>query len=74
MIFRGNSGGPLVNLQGEIVGINEVSLGSLGGAIPSNLAKHVVGEDHQDRPRHPELDGHGVPAAARRATRASTAS
>ena len=44
IIFHGNSGGPLVNLQGEIVGINEVSLGSLGGAIPSNLAKHVVEE------------------------------
>ena len=44
IIFHGNSGGPLVNLQGEIVGINEVSLGSLGGAIPSNLAKHVAEE------------------------------
>ena len=42
VIFRGNSGGPLVNLRGEIVGINEVSLGSLGGAIPSNLAKEIV--------------------------------
>jgi serine protease Do len=42
VIFGGNSGGPLVNLQGEIVGINEVSLGSLGGAIPSNLAKEVA--------------------------------
>ena len=42
VIFGGNSGGPLVNLRGEIVGINEISLGSLGGAIPSNLAKDVV--------------------------------
>jgi serine protease Do len=44
IIFHGNSGGPLVNLQGQIVGVNEVSLGSLGGAIPSNLARHVVEE------------------------------
>jgi serine protease Do len=44
VIFGGNSGGPLVNLQGEIVGINEVSLGSLGGAIPSNLARQVANE------------------------------
>jgi serine protease Do len=44
VIFGGNSGGPLVNLKGEIVGINEVSLGSLGGAIPSNLARRVVDE------------------------------
>ena len=44
VIFGGNSGGPLVNLRGEIVGINEIGLGSLGGAIPSNLAKAVVQE------------------------------
>ena len=44
VIFPGNSGGPLVNLKGEIVGINEVGIGSLGGAIPSNLAKKVSAE------------------------------
>ena len=44
VIYGGNSGGPLVNLQGQIIGINEVSLGSLGGAIPSNLAKSVAEE------------------------------
>ena len=42
VIFHGNSGGPLVNLRGEIVGINELALGSLGGAIPSNLVRDVV--------------------------------
>lgn len=44
VIFPGNSGGPLVNLQGEIVGVNEVGIGSLGGAIPSNLARKVADE------------------------------
>ncbi|GMW02859.1 MAG: hypothetical protein AMXMBFR84_39950 [Candidatus Hydrogenedentota bacterium] len=42
-IYGGNSGGPLVNLAGEIVGINEISIG-LGGAIPGNLAKSVAEE------------------------------
>lgn len=40
-IFGGNSGGPLINLQGQIVGINEISLG-LAGAIPADLAKEVA--------------------------------
>ena len=39
-IYPGNSGGPLVNLAGEIVGVNEISFG-LGGAIPVDLARQV---------------------------------
>ena len=39
-IYPGNSGGPLVNLAGEIVGVNEISFG-LGGAIPVDLARTV---------------------------------
>ena len=40
-IFGGNSGGPLINLKGEIVGVNEISMG-LAGAIPADLAKEVA--------------------------------
>jgi serine protease Do len=73
VIYGGNSGGPLVNLEGEIVGINEVGLGSLGGAIPANLARAVayeiikkgfversyIGLEAQPRPRDLSAD-HGV--------------
>lgn len=40
-IYYGSSGGPLVNLDGEIIGINELWLG-LGAAIPSNLVREVA--------------------------------
>jgi serine protease Do len=42
-IYGGNSGGPLCNLRGEIVGLNEISYG-LSGAIPGNLVKAVAQE------------------------------
>ncbi|MGL4860117.1 MAG: Do family serine endopeptidase [Enterobacteriaceae bacterium] len=46
-INRGNSGGALVNLQGELIGINTAILAPSGGnigigfAIPSNMAKSL---------------------------------
>lgn len=40
-IFGGNSGGPLINIKGDIVGVNEISMG-LAGAIPADLAKEVA--------------------------------
>lgn len=47
-INRGNSGGPLINMDGKAVGINSVILSPGGGnigigfAIPSNMAKKVI--------------------------------
>src|SRR5688500_15446113 len=40
-IFGGNSGGPLINMDGQIVGVNEISMG-LAGAIPADLAREVA--------------------------------
>ena len=44
LILPGNSGGPLVNLRGEVVGINELGGDGVGFAIPSNLARMVFQE------------------------------
>jgi Do/DeqQ family serine protease len=49
-INRGNSGGALVNLNGELVGINSQILSPSGGnigvgfAIPANMARNVMGQ------------------------------
>ena len=49
-INRGNSGGPLVNMKGEVVGITSNILAPAGGniglgfAIPSNMASKVVAQ------------------------------
>jgi serine protease Do len=46
-IYPGNSGGPLVNMAGEVIGVNTAvvaegrSSGGVGFALPSNLARRV---------------------------------
>ncbi|MBI5724909.1 MAG: trypsin-like peptidase domain-containing protein [Planctomycetes bacterium] len=49
VINPGNSGGPLVNTDGQVVGINTLGIGSagIGFAIPSNVVRDIV-----DRLRH----------------------
>ena len=48
-INQGNSGGPLFNMEGDVVGINTAILGQsgsigIGFAIPSNSAKKVINQ------------------------------
>jgi serine protease Do len=56
-INRGNSGGPMFNMDGQVIGINTAIYSPSGGsigigfAIPSNLAKPVVAE-LQNEPDH----------------------
>jgi serine protease Do len=52
-INRGNSGGPMFNMSGEVIGINTAIFSPSGGsvgigfAIPSNLAKPVIDQIRQ---------------------------
>jgi len=49
-INRGNSGGPLINLEGKIIGINTAIyaptgvFAGIGFAVPINLAKDIIGD------------------------------
>lgn len=49
-INRGNSGGPLFNMSGEVIGINSMIYSPTGGSvgigfsIPASLAKGVIGQ------------------------------
>lgn len=45
----GYSGGPLVTLAGEVVGINTLIAGGRGYAIPSDLVQRFIGRQH-DQP------------------------
>jgi serine protease Do len=49
-INQGNSGGPLINMKGEVVGINAAIISQTGGsvgigfAIPINMAKEILSQ------------------------------
>jgi serine protease Do len=47
----GNSGGPLLNARGEVVGINAMIFGRLALSIPSNAANAWLAGARQPRPR-----------------------
>ena len=67
-INRGNSGGPLFNMDGEVIGINTAIYSPSGGSIgigfsiPANMAKNVVASAQGFRPRPARLARRAHPA------------
>lgn len=48
-LLPGNSGGPLANAAGQVIGINSMVAGGLGLAVPSNVVERFLGR--QSRPQ-----------------------
>lgn len=49
-LLPGNSGGPLADVLGHVIGINSMVAGGLGLAVPSNAVAHFLG-NQAGRPR-----------------------
>ena len=68
----GSSGGPLVNVQAEVIGINTAIVGNgfqgISFAIPSNTAREVVEELLASWPSQARLDRRAARRSGRRAT------
>ena len=54
-LYPGNSGGPLINARGEVVGINNMIGGGLAFAIPSRIVQQFVADTASGDAERPHL-------------------
>lgn len=54
-LYPGNSGGPLINARGEVVGINNMIGGGLAFAIPSRIVQQFVADAASGDAERPHL-------------------
>jgi serine protease Do len=71
LLGPGNSGGPLANARGEVVGINAMVAGGLGLAVPSHLVEQLLGGSAERATVGVQVQGIALPPPL--AARAGTA-
>lgn len=65
LIKAGNSGGPLLNLDGEVIGINTFGIDDISGAVRVALLRDVLNRPEVVNYDQPEPDASPLPAPVR---------
>lgn len=65
LIKAGNSGGPLLNLDGEVIGVNTFGVDDISGAVRVSLLRDVLARAEVTNYDQPEPDASALPSPVR---------